>query len=129
MYNFKNSSDKTSKLSEQGNSILINRENIIKNSTTWTHNRIKESLEKVIAKNNYSFIDSSFRWDCDDKFYYIYDTECYLFITDGKIETRCDRENVFSSGKMAEYLINTIEDIESAYKNFVYMTMEDEDNE
>ena len=74
---------------------LIKKEdlfNVIKHGTAWINDKIKTELEKIIAKNTYPFINSSFRWDSDDKYYYIYENECYLFIFDGIMETRCDRE-------------------------------------
>jgi hypothetical protein len=52
-----------------------------------------------------------------------------LFIFEGKIEVRCDRENVFSSHQTIEYTIKNISDIEIAYERFKSMTMEaDEDD-
>jgi len=111
---------------------LIKKEdlfNVIKHGTAWINDKIKTELEKIIAKNTYPFINSSFRWDSDDKYYYIYENECYLFIFDGIMETRCDRENVHSSGKGFKYPIKTIEDIELAYNNFASMTMEGEEDE
>jgi len=102
---------------------------VIRHGTIWYGDKIKEGLEKVVAKNTYPFIYSEIRRDSDDKYYYLYDNECYLLIWDQEIEVRCDRSNVFSSGKNIKYPIKTIEDIELAYDLFASMTMEDEEDE
>jgi hypothetical protein len=112
---------------------LIKKEdlfNIIKHGNSWLNGRIKEELKKIIAeKHSALYLSHSFRWDSDDEYYYIYDNECYLFIFEGKIELRCDRENVFSSHQTIEYTIKNISDIEIAYERFKSMTMEaDEDD-
>lgn len=102
---------------------------VIKHGHMWYDEKIKESLQKIIEKNNSSFADNhSFSWDRDDKYYFIYDNECYLFIFDGRIELRCDRENVFSSHQTINFPIKTNNDIELAYQKFKSMTMEDEDD-
>jgi len=132
MKNTKSSSVNTTQVSKQFSNELVTKKdlfNVIKYSNTWINDKIKMELEKVIAKDNYPFLNSSFRWDSEDKYHYIYDTECYLFIIDGKIETRCDRDNVYSSGKVAKYSISSVEDIELAYNNFASMTMEGEDED
>lgn len=100
--------------------------NVVKQGYAFYNDKIKEELEKIIAKGG--FADSHyFRWDNDDKYYFIYDNECNLFIIDGKIEVRCDRDNVFSSFKSIEYNIKSNADIELAYEHFKSMTMEDEE--
>jgi hypothetical protein len=104
--------------------------NIIKDGPAFLNAKIKEGLEKTIAKTPHSIAaNHSMRWDNDDKFFYIYDNDCYLFIIDGKIDLRCDRDNVFSSFKTFEYPIKTYADIDLAYERFVSMTMEDEEEE
>ncbi|MBT8634017.1 hypothetical protein C2751_00015 [Polynucleobacter paneuropaeus] len=112
---------------------LIKKEdlfNVIKHGHKWYDSKIKEGLEKAIAKTHSSISGNhSMRWDSDDKYHYIYDNECYLFILDGKIELRCDRDNVFSSHQTIEYKIKNEDDIELAYERFKSMTMEGEEDE
>ena len=104
--------------------------NIIKDGHAFIDEKIKESLEKFIDKTHPSVSGNhSMRWDSDDKYHYIYDNECYLFILNGKIELRCDRDNVFSSHQTIEYKIKSEDDIEFAYEKFKSMTMEGEDDE
>jgi len=102
--------------------------NAIKYGHLWDVENIKTNLENVIS-NHHSMgsKNHSFRWDRDEKFHYVYDNECYLFISEKKIELRCDKENVFSSHQTIEYQINTVADIETAYERFRSMTMEGED--
>jgi uncharacterized protein YvpB len=94
---------------------------VIKHGTAWFDKKIKEELEKLVSSEH------SMRWDSDDEYHYIYDNECYLFILKGKIEVRCDRENVFSSYKTVEFPITNVNDIQMAYECFRSMTMEDEE--
>jgi hypothetical protein len=112
---------------------LIKKEdlfNIIKHGTAWFNDKIKTELEKAIAKTHPSVSGNhSIRWDSDDNYHYIYENECYLFIFDGKIELRCDRDNVFSSHQTVEYKIKSEDDIELAYEKFKSMTMEGENDE
>ena len=82
---------------------------------------IKEALEKFIESEHH------FSWDSEDKYHYIYHNECYLFISDKKIEVRCDRDDVFSSHQSFDFEIKTDEDIVSAYEKFKSTTMEDEE--
>jgi hypothetical protein len=95
--------------------------NAIKYGHLWQSEKIKEELEKIMDGNHH------FRWDSDDKYHYIYDNECYLFIFDKNIEVRCDRDNVFSSHQNFEFEINTDNDIAEAYEKFKSITMEDEE--
>lgn len=102
--------------------------NVIKDGPAFINKKIKEGLEKTIAKTPPSVAaNHSMRWDDDDKYFYIYDNECYLFVFDGKIQLRCDRENVFSTDQFIEFPIKTYADIDVAYERFVSMTMEDEE--
>jgi hypothetical protein len=131
MKNTKSSSVNTTQVSKQLNNELVTKKdlfNVIKHGSAWVNDKIKIELENVIEKKPHPFLNTSFRWDSGDDYYFIYSTDCYLFIIDGKIETRCDRENVYSSGKVSTYPINTVEDIELAYTNFASMTMEGEDD-
>ena len=110
---------------------IIKKEDLFKviiDGSAFINEKIKEALEKIIAKSPHPVAaNHSMRWDTDDKYFYIYDNECYLFVFDGKIQLRCDRENVFSTDQFIEYPIKTNADIEIAYERFVSMTMEDEE--
>jgi len=112
---------------------LIKKEdlfNVINEESAYINERIKEELEKVIAKSNNSITRQHYiRRDNYDKYYCIYDNECSLFIIDGKIELRCDRDNVNSSNQHYELPAKTYSDIELAYQNFKFMTMEDEEED
>ena len=102
--------------------------NAIKRGHLWDVENIKIKLEDVISNHHSIFSKNhSLRWDKDEKSNFIYDNDCYLVISEKKIELRCDRDNVFSSHMTIEYEINTVADIESAYERFRSMTMEDED--
>ena len=112
---------------------LIKKEdlfNVIKHGHKWYDEKIKEALEEIIENNITSNADNhSMRWDSDEKYYFIYDNECYLFILNGRIELRCDRDNVFSSFQTIDFPVKTNRDIELAYEKFKSMTMEGEDGE
>lgn len=93
----------------------------IKYGHLWQSEKIKEALEKFIESEHH------FSWDSEDKYHYIYHNECYLFISDKKIEVRCHRDDVFSSHQSFDFEIKTDEDIVSAYEKFKSTTMEDEE--
>ncbi len=100
----------------------------IKNGALWHQDKIVAELRIVLAKNPLHIGSThSIRWDSSDKFYYIYDNECYLFISNDLIELRCDRDNVFSSHKTIAYPIKNANDVGDAYERFLAMTMEDEE--
>lgn len=102
--------------------------NAIKRGHLWGGEQIAQEIKKYIEVNHTSSIIShSMRWDSDDKYHYIYDNECYLFIFEKLIELRCDREDVFSSHQTIKYPIKNLADIEAAYTRFRSMTMENED--
>ena len=101
--------------------------NVLKYGSKWHSKKIKEELDKILL-NNSSIFDHEFRFDFDDKYYYIYDNECYLFVFDDKIDIRSDRQNVFSSDKTITYKINEAKDILLAYEHFKSLTIEDEDD-
>lgn len=101
--------------------------NTIKHGHNWHSEKIKEELDKLRLMNA-SALNHQLRYDSEDKYYYIYDNECYLFVFDGKIEVRCDRENVSSEGKTFTYQISEANDILSAYEHFNSVTMEDDEN-
>ena len=100
---------------------------ILKTGTLWLQDTIRDQLEEYIAENSFCYSNHDFQWDSDDKLYYIYDNECYLFVYDNKIVVRCDRDNVSSSGMSHTININKARNIEQAYEEFKMMTMEDEE--
>lgn len=93
----------------------------IKYGHLWPASKIKNELEKIMEDHH------SLRWDNEDKYYYVYDNECYIFISDKELEVRCDRENVFSSNQTFQYEIKSEKDIAVAYEKFKSITMEDEE--
>jgi hypothetical protein len=101
--------------------------NVIKHGHAWHLEKIKEELKKLTIMNP-NGSNHDIRYDSDDKYYFIYENECYLFAFDGRIEVRCDRENVFSSDKTFTYEIKDAKDILNAYTCFNSMTMEDEES-
>jgi len=100
---------------------------VLKYGSKWHSRRIKEELDEILLNNSSNF-DHEFRLDFDEKYYYIYDNECFLFVFDEKIDIRSDRQNVFSSDKTITYKIDEAKDILSAYKHFKSLTMEDEED-
>ena len=101
--------------------------NVIKHGHAWYLEKIKDELNKLVLMNPCGQ-HHSLRYDSEDKYYFIYENECYLFAFDGRIEVRCDRENVFSEGKEYTYQIKKVEDILLAYESFNSMTMEDDES-
>ena len=101
--------------------------NVIKHGHVWHLEKIKDELKKLTIMNP-NGSNHDIRYDSEDKYYFIYETECYLFAFDGKVEVRCDRENVFSSDKTFTYEIKEAKDIMNAYMCFNSMTMEDEES-
>ena len=101
--------------------------NVIKYGHAWHLEKIKEELEKLITMNP-NGLHHSIRYDNEDKYYFVYDNECYLFAFDGRIEVRCDRDNVFSTDKTFTYQIKEPKDILSVYEHFNSLTMEDEED-
>lgn len=112
---------------ENGNIKKEDLFNVIKYGHAWHSEKIKDELEKNLLRNSRVF-NHSFRYENDDKYNYIYDNDCYLFVFDGKIEVRCDRENVFSENKTFTYQIGDANDISLAYERFKYILMEDDEN-
>ena len=88
--------------------------------------KIKGELDKICLEKTHIF-HHFFRYDFEDKYYYIYDNDCYLFVFDKKIEVRSDRENVLSANKTFTHRIKEVEDIQIAYEHFCSMTMEDDE--
>ena len=91
---------------------------IIKYGHLWQVKKIKQEIEKIMPD------DYFLRWDKEDKYYYVCDNECYLFIFDKKIELRSYRVNVDSSDKNIDFEINSKEDIKLAYEKFKSMIIE-----
>lgn len=107
----------------------VNKEDllyVIKHGHDWRAAKIKSELENLVAVNS-SAASHEIRHDHEDKHYYIYDNECFLFISDGRIELRSDRENVFSAGETFEFDIKEEEAVLQAYEKFKSMTMESEE--
>jgi hypothetical protein len=98
---------------------------VIRHGHVWYSKKIKEALDDKIVANSGS-LNHDFRYDSEDKYYYIYDNECYLFVFDGKIEVRCDRDNTFSANKTFTYPIKDAQDIFEAYEKFKSITMEED---
>ena len=101
--------------------------NVIKHGHTWYAEKIKEELRRIIFNNSHIF-DHDFNYDREEKYHFIYDDECHLFIFDGQIELRSDRDNVFSSDKTFIYKIRGKQDVLTAYEHFKSLLMEDEND-
>lgn len=100
---------------------------VIKYGYIWHAKKIKEELNNFLEKKSHIF-NHAYRYDHEDKYYYIYDNECLLFIFDEKIDVRSDRENAFSQSKIFSYKIKEAKDIEMAYEHFCSMTMENDED-
>jgi len=99
----------------------------IKHGSVWYSEKITEYLRDIIKKQPSHFGSHYLSWDSDDKYHYIYDNECYLFVFDDRIQVRSDRDNVFSSNQTINFAITSKDDISAAYEMFCSMTMEDEE--
>lgn len=97
----------------------------IEHGHAWHVERIKAELEKIIASSSKSHCE--IEWDDDDKFYYVWDNECYLFIEDGLISTRSDKDNVASTDKTVNHPINSATDLLIAFHRFIDLTNEGEE--
>lgn len=97
----------------------------IEHGHAWHTERIKGELEKIIATNPNSYHE--LRWDKNEKLYFLWDDDCNLFVEDGLISTRSDKDNVFSTDVTVKFPINSVDDIKAAYAKFNSMTMEGED--
>jgi len=103
---------------------------VLKNGITYDADYIQNYLEDYISKHtNQRWVNHDFRFDCDDKYHYIYDNECYLFVEDDKVTVRCDRENVDSEGVNYIMKITNEKSIARAYELFYEMTIEEEKDE
>ena len=103
-----------------------NTSSAINDGKEWTAEKIKEELSNILSIN-FNASNHEFRYDSEDKYFYIYDNECYLFIFNKKIQLRCDRDNVFSENTTLNYEIGTEKDVFESYQKFNSMTMEDEE--
>jgi hypothetical protein len=101
---------------------------VLKYGHKWHSKKIRDELDKHLVIN-YNVFNHDFQYDSDDKYYYIYDNECYLFVFDDRIDIRSDRDNVFSTDKTFTYQINEEKDVLSAYDHFKSLTMEGEDED
>lgn len=99
---------------------------VLKYGHKWHAGKIKGELEKLVVMNSRAF-NHELQFDTDDKYYFIYDNECYLFVFDGKIEVRCDRDSGFSANKTFEFRINDAKDILVAYEKFNSTILEGEE--
>lgn len=96
----------------------------IKYGHPWHMKRIADELEKVIAGSSNSHLE--LRWADDERGYYLYDSECYLFVEDGAISTRSEKDNVASTDKTVDSSVNSIDDIKAAFQRFIDLTLEEE---
>ena len=110
----------------QGNIGKEDNLNVIRHEHKWSSDNIKAELHLLIKLN---VSDHEFRYDTEDKYFYIYDNDCYLFIFAEEIEVRCDRDNVLSENQTFTYKIKEAKDIIDAYAKFNSVTMEGEDEE
>jgi len=101
---------------------------VLKYGHNWHAERIKGELEKLVVMSSRAF-NHQVQYDTDDKFHYVYDNECYLFVFDGRIEVRCDRDNVFSANQTIEFPIRGEKDILAAYEKFKSTILEGEEDE
>lgn len=93
----------------------------IKHGHAWHVERIKEELVKIIADSSLSHLN--FEWDDEDKFYFVCDNECYLFVEDGCIDVRCDRDDFVTPFKVFKHPINAVTDIPPAFAKFIALAV------
>lgn len=101
---------------------------VLKYGHKWHTDKINGELEKLVSVSSLAF-NHEIQYDNRETLHYIYDNECYLFVFDGRIEVRCDRDNVFSANKTFEFPIRNAKDILSAYEKFKSTILESEDDE
>ena len=97
---------------------LIKKEelfDLIKGGNNWINEKIIEKLEKLIVSSDFNH---KIEFDNNENIYYIYDDECNLFVVDGKIILRCDRDNKPITFKEIEFKILNDTDIVRAYEKF-----------
>ena len=102
----------------------------IKHGHAWYETKIEDEIKNVIASHHPGLTREHYlRWSDSENHNYIYDNDCWLTILNGSIEIKNERENVFSAGVERTIDIKSKEDVENAYKTFLSMTMEGEDEE
>lgn len=99
----------------------------LKTGSCWFADDIRDEINRLLETNNYRWTNHYFQRDHVEKYWFMYDNECYLFIQDDKIIVRCDRDNVNSHGMTHTITVKNRRDIERAYDEFRMMTMEDEE--
>lgn len=98
---------------------------VIQYGCVWHVKRIKDELEKVIAGSQLDYLEIS--WDDDDGgFFYVYDNECNLFVENGAIDLRCDRDSCPNPYKNINHPIKSLKDLEDCFNTFVDMVLEDQ---
>lgn len=95
--------------------------NAIKHGNVWYAKRVKDELETIKDSEHV------FRWDENEQLFFAYDNDCCLFIEDGLMTARSDRENVLSANVTAKFPINSVNDIRVAYEKFKAMVLEEEE--
>lgn len=99
---------------------------VIKYGHIWHIDRIKDELEKIIS-NSSSYSHMEIRWDGDEKIFYVFELDCYLFVDDGVVSVRSDRDNTPSTDVTTEYRIKTVDDIKNSFRHFTNLTREGDD--
>ena len=98
---------------------------VLKTGNPWNAQKIKDALEKLIESRHTNIYSGHlFGFDSEDKIHFLHDNDCYLFIYDEVIETRCDRTDVASEGVELKFPITEILNIEAAYSHFCSISME-----
>ena len=103
---------------------------VMKHGHAWYESKIEEEIKNVIASHHPGLTREHYlRWSNSENHNYIYDNDCWLTILNGSIEIKNERENVFNAGVERTIDIKNKVDVERAYKYFLSMTMEGEDEE
>ena len=70
--------------------------NVIKHGHAWHTEKIEEEIKNIIATKHHGLTrEHYFRWSNSENHNYIYDNDCWLSIFNGRIEMKCERENIF----------------------------------
>jgi hypothetical protein len=101
--------------------------NIIKHGHAWPADKIRDAILELLRSSSAPY-SHELDFDRDDKYHFIYDEECYLFIFDGKIELRCDRDIGTNANKTFVHKISEEKDITAAYKAFKALIAEAEED-
>ncbi len=98
---------------------------VLKTGNPWNAKKIKDALEELLeSRNTKIYSGHILSFDSEDKLHYLHDNDCYLFIYDEMIATRCDRTDVASEGVELKFPINDALNIEAAYSHFCSISME-----